>query len=176
MSSGTQRQVTTTKGWEVNLKRKDGRTTWEKLKDIKDSYPVQLAEYTAEKKISEESAFEWWFKFILRKRDCIISKTQRCWLKTHTYGICVLNTFEEANLIDKVNAEIFWWDAIMKYMKNVRPAFEVFEKHKEEIPIEYQQIKCQMIFDFKLGANFRRKEILVGGGHMTTAPASIAYS
>ena len=33
-SSGTQRRVTTTKGWEVNLKWKDGRTTWNKLEEI----------------------------------------------------------------------------------------------------------------------------------------------
>ena len=36
-SSGTQRRVITTKGWEVNLKWKDGSTTWNKLKYIKDS-------------------------------------------------------------------------------------------------------------------------------------------
>ena len=61
-------------------------------------------------------------------------------------------------------------------MKNVRPAFEVFEKRKEDIPIGYQHIKCHMIFDVKLGENFRRKARLVGGGHTTTAPASITYS
>ena len=44
-SSRTQRQVITTKSWKVNLKWKDGSTTWNKLKDIKDSYPVQLTEY-----------------------------------------------------------------------------------------------------------------------------------
>ena len=33
-----------------------------------------------------------------------------------------------------------------------------------------------MIFDVKLGENFRRKSRLVGGGHTTTAPASIKYS
>ena len=44
-SSGTQRRVTTTKGWEVNLKWKDRSIKWNKLKDIKDSYPVQLEEY-----------------------------------------------------------------------------------------------------------------------------------
>ena len=33
-----------------------------------------------------------------------------------------------------------------------------------------------MIFDVKLGENFRRKATLVGGGHTTTAPASITYS
>ena len=64
----------------------------------------------------------------------------------------------------------------MKEMKNVRPAIEVFEKRKEDIPIGYQQIKCYMIFDVKLGENFRRKARLIGGGHTTTAPASITYS
>ena len=65
-SSGTQRRVITTKGWEVNLKCKDGSTTWNKLKDIKDSYPVQLEEYAVENRVSEEPAFAWWVKFVLR--------------------------------------------------------------------------------------------------------------
>ena len=56
-TSGTQRRVIRTKGWEVNLKWKDGSTTWNKLKDIKDSYPVQLAEYAVENRVSEELAF-----------------------------------------------------------------------------------------------------------------------
>ena len=64
----------------------------------------------------------------------------------------------------------------MKEMKNVRPAFEVFEKRKEDIPIGYQHIKCHIIFDVKLGENFIRKVILVGRGHTTTDPASITYS
>ena len=33
-----------------------------------------------------------------------------------------------------------------------------------------------MIFDIKFGENIRRKSQLVGGGHTTTAPASIMYS
>ena len=33
-----------------------------------------------------------------------------------------------------------------------------------------------MVFDVKLGENFRRKARLVGGGHTTTDPASINYS
>ena len=58
-------------------------------------------------------------------------------------------------------------------MKNFIPAFEVFEGRNEDLPIGYQMIKCHMIFDVKLGENFRRKARLVGGGHMTTAPTSI---
>ena len=61
-------------------------------------------------------------------------------------------------------------------MKNVIPAFEVWGKLKEDLPICYQEIKYHMIFDIKLGENFRRKARLVGGSHTTTAPASITYS
>ena len=56
-SRGTQGRVTTTKDWEVNIKWKEGSTIWNKLKDIKDSYPVQLAEYAVENRVSEEPAF-----------------------------------------------------------------------------------------------------------------------
>ena len=64
----------------------------------------------------------------------------------------------------------------MKEMKNLQPDFKVFEKRKEDIPIGCQQIKCHMIFDVKLGENFRRKARLVGIGHTTTATASAKYS
>ena len=63
----------------------------------------------------------------------------------------------------------------MKEMKNLRPAFEVWEKRKEYLPIGYQEIKCHMIFEIKLGENFRRKSRIVGGGHKTATPASTIY-
>ena len=63
----------------------------------------------------------------------------------------------------------------MQEMKNVRPAFEVWKKRKKDLPIGYQEIKCRMIFDIKMGENFRRKARLVGGGQTTTAPELITY-
>ena len=156
-SSGTRRRVNTTKGWEVNIQWKDGSTTWNKLKDIKDYYPVEMAEYAVENRISEEPAFAWWTKTALRRRDRIISKTQRHWLKTHKYGIRVPRTVKESFEIDAENGDTLWWDAIKQEMKNVRPAFEIFEGRKEDMAIGYQEIKCRMIFDVKLGENFRRK-------------------
>ena len=60
-------------------------------------------------------------------------------------------------------------------MKNVRPEFKAYEGNKENLPPEYQQIKCHMILDIKLGDNFRRKARLVKGGHTTTAPNSITF-
>ena len=61
-------------------------------------------------------------------------------------------------------------------MLNVRTAFEIHEGEKLDIPIGYQEIACHMIFDVKLGGNFRRKTRLVGGGHTTKAPSCITYS
>ena len=58
-----------------------------------------------ENRISEEPAFMWWVNFVLRKRDRMVSKTQRYWLKTHKYGIRVPNIVKEAILIDKENGD-----------------------------------------------------------------------
>jgi hypothetical protein len=55
-------------------------------------------------------------------------------------------------------------------MRNVRPAFEVWEKSKDEIPIGYQQINCHLIFDVKMGENFQRKAQFMAGGHTTEVP------
>ena len=55
-------------------------------------------------------------------------------------------------------------------LKNVRPAFEVWEKLIDEMPLGYQQSMCHLIFDVKLGENFRRKARFVAGGHTTKVP------
>ena len=80
--------------------------------------------------ISERPAFAWWVKFVLWKRDDIILKTQRYWLKTHKYGIRVPRTVEETIIIDKENWYTLWWDEIIKEMKNVWPTSVVFERRK----------------------------------------------
>ena len=85
---------------------------------------------------------------------------------------------KEAYEIDKENRNTLWADAIKKEMANVGI---VFSPSEEQNPHElerlgYQWINCHMIFDVKLGENFRRKAHLVAGGHMTDTPASMTYS
>ena len=72
--NGVQRRRETTKGWEVLICWKDGSTTWSKLKDVKDSYPVQLAEYAIQQGIQDEPAFAWWVPYTIKKKGRIISK------------------------------------------------------------------------------------------------------
>ncbi|KAI2493253.1 Reverse transcriptase (RNA-dependent DNA polymerase) [Fragilaria crotonensis] len=162
---GTRRRRETTVGWEVLVRWKDGSTTWVAMKDVKESFPVQLAEYAVQTRIAEEPAFAWWVPYTLRKRNRIIAKVKsKYWIRTHKFGIKIPKNVAEARAFDAENGNTSWWDAILKEMKNVRPAFEVWEKSANEIPPGYQQIKCHLIFDVKMGENFRRKARFVAGG------------
>jgi hypothetical protein len=59
-----------TKEWEILLQWKDGSTAWETLKDIKDSYPVQIAEYVHLQGISDKVAFAWWVLHVFGENFC----------------------------------------------------------------------------------------------------------
>ena len=48
----------TTQGWKLLCEWKDGSTEWIALKDIKDSYPLEIAEYAVANRIQEEPAFK----------------------------------------------------------------------------------------------------------------------
>ena len=83
---------------------KDGSSTWNQIKDVKESYPIQLAEYAVQNKISEEPAFAWWTKHVLKRRDLIISLTARRYRQEiHKYMIRIPKIVKEAVQIDKEN-------------------------------------------------------------------------
>ena len=143
--TGTKRRKETTKGWELLIRWKDGGTDWVALKDVKESYPVQVAEYILAC-ISKEPAFAWWASSVLKKRNRIIPKTKsKYWLWTHKFGIEIPKSVIQARQIDAKCGNTLWWDAICREMKNVRPAFEVFEGGTDQLPGGYQEIKCHMI-------------------------------
>ena len=62
----------TTKGWHLCVRWKDGSTSWERLADLKESNPIEVAEYAVSQGIDHEPAFIWWVPYTLRKRDRII--------------------------------------------------------------------------------------------------------
>ena len=74
--SGTRRRRETTIGWEILVQWKDQSTSWIALKDMKDSFPVQLAKNSVRARISQEPAFAWWVSFVLKKRNRIIAKVK----------------------------------------------------------------------------------------------------
>jgi len=157
--------------------------TWEKLKDLKESNPIKIAEYAVANCISNEPAFQWWVPQVLRRRNRIISKVKkRYWRTTHKFGIHLPKSVSEALEIDRITGTDLWEKAINKEMSRVNVAWETHDGHTPEqvrageAPeiTGYQEIGCHPIFDVKM--DFTRKVRFVAGGHTTKAPSSITYS
>jgi len=176
INNGRKYPKKTTAGWKLCVQWKGGLTTWETLADLKESYPVQVAEYSKSAGIQHEPAFTWWTEHVLKKRDRIIGKVVKRFNKvTHKFGIEIPTSVEHAYRLDKENGNTIWTDAIEKEMLNVRVAFKTLSED-DKVPPGYQKMTCHMIFEVKLGEGFRRKARMVAGGHMVEAPAHMTYS
>eukprot|EP00804_Cyclotella_cryptica_P004599 CCRYP_006925-RA/>CCRYP_006925-RA protein AED:0.38 eAED:0.38 QI:0/0/0/1/1/1/2/0/264 len=111
-----------TRGWELCCEWKDGSTSWQKLSDLKESHPLQVAEFAFAAQIADEPAFNWWVSWVLKKRDRIVSLVSAEALDTTSglisMGLNSPKTVEEAYAIDRATGTTFWHDAIEKEMKN----------------------------------------------------------
>jgi hypothetical protein len=182
--NGNRTPKRTTRGWQLLCTWKDGSSDWIALKDLKDSNPIELAEYAVANKIQEEPAFKWWVAETLRRRNRIINKVKsRYWKTTHKFGVRLPHSVEEALRIDEETGTTFWYDAIKKELTKINIAFEFLEHlTPEQIRrgdargdfVGFQEIKCHMVFDVKM--DLTRKARLVAGGHTTETPASLTYS
>jgi Reverse transcriptase (RNA-dependent DNA polymerase) len=179
---GVKRPKKMTKGWELLVRWDDETSTWVRLADLKESNPVEVAEYAVLHRINKEPAFRWWVPYVLRKRDRIIKKVQKKYWRTEfKFGIRLPKDVAEALRIDEETGTDFWRKAIEKEMSKIRGAYEVRDENPKDIQngkvksmIGFQEIKCHMVFDVK--ADFTRKARFVAGGHTTETPASITYS
>jgi hypothetical protein len=76
-ANGQRKHRHTTKGWDLLVEWKDGSVSWIPLKDLKESNPVEVAEYAVANKIENEPAFAWWVNTVMHKRERIITKLQK---------------------------------------------------------------------------------------------------
>jgi hypothetical protein len=98
----------------------------ERLADLKESNPVEVAEYAAAKSFLNSPAFVWWAPHLLQKRTRIIAAVAKRYHKrTHKFGIEVPKSWDDCVRIDKENNNTLWQDAVRKEMKNVRIAFKI---------------------------------------------------
>ena len=172
----------TSKGWKLLCQWKDGSSNWIDLRHLKDSNPIEVAEYAVANRLQDEPAFKWWVPETLRTRNRIIGKVKsRYWKTSHKYGIRLPRSVQEALQIDKETGTDFWWQAIQKEMKKVMIAFEYDEtltpeqaRADKSMYVGFQEITCHIIFDVKM--DLTRKARFVAGGHLTEPPASITYS
>ena len=160
---GVKKRVITTKGWKVKVQWDNDTSSWLPLADVKESHPIELAEYAVSRKIHEEPAFAWWVTHVLKKRQRVIKQVKHRALKRDVkFGIKVPHTVKEALSFDKDNGDTFWFDAINKEIKNVRVAFHLLGE-EESLPPGSKHIPYHFVFDVRF--DLTRKARLVAGGH-----------
>ena len=127
-----------TKVWKLCCQWKDGSTSWQKLADLKESHPVEVAEYSISQDLQSEPALNWWVTHVIKKRDVIISlvkkRSARYLKKMHKFGVWLPKSVQEAYKICKETNSQMWNNAIDKEMKDSRVALQSLDKG-EPIPI-----------------------------------------
>ena len=176
--NGTKRLRHTTVGWKFLVEWTNNSRQWISLKILKESNPVQVAEYAVARNIADEPAFAWWVHYVLRKRDVIVSKLNarvRC--TTHKYGIELpepgKNTITSARELDRRNKNTFWMDALAKDMGNLIVAFEIKDLG-EKAPSGWYKTTGHIIWDVKM--DFSRKARWVKDGHKTPDSSTSSYA
>lgn len=107
--NGRESRKTTTKGWHICIEWNDGTTLWERLATLKESNPVELAEYAVAVGIDDEPTFKWCVSHTLNKRNVIIAKVDSQHHKRiHKFGFEVAKTIKDAFRLEKENNNDFW--------------------------------------------------------------------
>ena len=172
---GARKRKITTRGCDINVSWKDGTTSWVPLKDMKESNPLEVAEYASRNNLIDHPVFAWWVPITLKRRARIIKQvTHRLAKKQIKFGVKVPNSVDEALSLDKENQNSLWADAINKELKNVLVAFKLLEEG-EHLPVGSKLIPYHIIFDVKL--DLTRKARLVAGGHRNkSVPSYTTFS
>ena len=50
--------------------------TWHPLKELKESYPIEVAEFVVARGVDKMPVFAWWMSCTLKKRDSIIASVR----------------------------------------------------------------------------------------------------
>jgi hypothetical protein len=103
--------------------------------DLKESNPVEVAEYAAAKSFLENPAVVWWAPHLFKKRSRIIyDVTKHYHKRAHKFGIEVPKNWDDCVKLDKENDSTIWKDAGRKEMKNVRIAFKILNGEESAPP------------------------------------------
>jgi hypothetical protein len=152
---GQRRLRMSTAGWKLLIQWKDGSETWIPLKDMKESHPVETAEFARARGIDDEVAFAYWVPYTLRKRDVIISTIKSRLKRTsHKYGIEVPTSIKHSAELDEANGNHLWKDSLSKEMHNVGIAFSVLDEG-QDAPVGWSKQSGHLIFDVNM--DFTRK-------------------
>lgn len=108
-NNGVKRRFQTSKGYHINILWKDCSKKWINMNYVKESFPIQFAEYSRENELSDEKEFKWWDPFTIKKIQRILYKLKvKFWDTTKNYGIIIPRKVKEYLLIDVDNSNNMW--------------------------------------------------------------------
>ena len=97
----------TTAGVKLLVLCKDGSEQWFPLKYLKESNPVECAEYAKARKIDTKPAFRLWMPYTLKKKERIIALVKsRLKANLHKYGIEVPRNLAQVEQLDAENEKL----------------------------------------------------------------------
>ena len=170
-AQGVRRRRKTTSGWQLLVQWLDKSKQWIPLSILKESNPIEVAEYATARDLVLQPAFAWWVPYTLRKRDVIVSAVKARARKTsHKYGIELPHDVPHAHELDRKNGNTLWGDSLKKEMRNVGVAFEILEPPRV-VPPGWHKTSGHIVFDVKM--SLERKSRWVLDGHLT---ADASYS
>ena len=146
--------------------------TWEPLEVMKTDNPVTVAKYARDDDLLNKSMWKWARryakndkKFHRMLRQMNLQKRKRTGIK-YQFGVRVPRTLKEAHLLDQMNGNTFWGDAIKKEVKLLKDTYTCFCFATEEDDLKtYKCIKLIWVFAAKFDGHRRAR--CVSGGHMT---------
>jgi hypothetical protein len=81
VARGCQHLCKTTASWWICVSWKNGETSWERLADLKESNPLEVAKYSLAQGMDHEAAC------VIKRREQIVSAVNNRYLKwTHKFG------------------------------------------------------------------------------------------
>ena len=137
------------------IKWKNRPKEWVPIKVLKESNPVDVAEYVTARRIEQEPAFAWWVPYTLRKRDVVVSAvSSRVRKSSHKYRIEIPTSIASARKTDEKNGNDYWMTAINKEITNVGIALTILDDGVKAPP-GCRKASGHLVFDVKM--NFTRK-------------------
>ena len=140
---------------------------------MKESYPIETAEYAISRGTDDEPACLWWVGPTLKRRKAIIAAlTTRMRQTKHKYGIEIPTSIEHAKELDRKDGSDFWMKSWVKEMYNVGIAFEILAEG-QSAPGGWHKVTGHLVWDVKMDFTCNTRWVL--DGHKTPDAEGSTY-
>ena len=122
---------------------------------LKESHPLETAEYAEANLLLWEPVFSWWVPQALRQKHGMVKVLKtRYHRMEEKFGIELPKNVKQALELDKETGTDFWKNTLIKEVGNLEPCILVVQEVKVPPP-GYTKIRTHIVFDIKM--DFTRK-------------------